>query len=129
VTEFGLYLNIGTIVALVGGSGGVVWKLSRIEKAMRDDMDAQVDNLQRDIARLERDASARGDIYRHEFGETAGAIRQKIHDVEVFSRDHFISKDTFSATVGRIEKMFESFGDRLERRFDKIDERFDKLAD
>jgi hypothetical protein len=119
----------GIMLSVVGMAVKTTRAISKSETELRSDMDAQVDNLQRDIARLERDAIARGDTYRQEFGETAAALRTKIHEVEVFSRDHFISKDTFSATVGRIEKMFENFGDRLERRFDKIDERFDKLAD
>ena len=118
-------LLLSFVVAVVKTTRAV----SKAETEIRSDMGAEVDNLQRDISRLEREAMARGDTYRQEFGETAAALRTKIHEVEVFSRDHFISKDTFSATVGRIEKMFESFGDRLERRFDKIDERFDKLAD
>lgn len=119
----------GLFVTVIGFTIRTTRAISEENSELRSDMDAQVENLQRDVSRLEREAMARGDTYRQEFGETAAALRTKIHEIEVFSRDHFISKDTFVQTIGRIEKMFESFGDRLEKRFDKIDERFDKLTD
>lgn len=119
----------GLLATVIGMAVKTTRAISRSESEIRSDMDAQVENLQRDVSRLEREAMARGDTYRSEFGETAAALRTKIHEVEVFSRDHFIGKDTFAATVGRIEKMFENFGDRLEKRFDKIDERIEKLTD
>ena len=140
MADLAIYISGGTALAAVGYAIKITWQISRIEQKVRADaatgdkelgesMDAQIDNLQRDIVRFHRSGMEKSDVIIREFGETASAIRQKLHDVEVFSRDHFISKDTFSATVGRIEKMFENFGDRLEKRFDKIDERFDKLAD
>lgn len=127
------------IGALVGGGGlfltviGMAIKttraISKAETEIRSDMDAQVENLQRDVSRLEREDMARGDTYRQEFGETAAAIRTKIHEVEVFSRDHFISKDTFASTIGRFEKALDNLGDRIEKRFDKFAERIDKMND
>ena len=140
MADLAIYISGGTALAAAGLLIRLTWQISRIEQKVRADaakgdkelgesMDAQIDNLQRDIIRFHRSGMEKSDVIIREFGETASAIRQKLHDVEVFSRDHFISNDTFSATVGRIEKMFENFGDRLEKRFDKIDERFDKLAD
>lgn len=122
MAEYGLYLNIGTIVALVGGVASIVWKLSRVEKEIRDDMDAQIDNLQRDVQGLTRDSLGRAETLRHETGEMGSAIRQKIHDVEMFTRDTFVRKDTFEAVMNRIEKSIEKLGDRLEEKIDKMKE-------
>lgn len=122
MAEYGLYLNIGTIVALVGGVASIVWKLSRVEKEIRDDMDAQIDNLQRDVQGLTRDSLGRTETLRHETGEMGSAIRQKIHDVEMFTRDTFVRKDTFEAVMNRIEKSIEKLGDRLEEKIDKMKE-------
>lgn len=77
------------------------------------------EDFKKDIARLEREARERGDTYRNEFGETCSAIRQKIHDVEVFSRDHFVSKDSFEAVIDRFERTVEKMTDRLETKFEK----------
>lgn len=77
------------------------------------------DESKRDIARLEQDARERGDTYRNEFGETCSAIRQKIHDIEVFSRDHFVTKDNFESAIRRIENSFDKMTDRLENKLDQ----------
>lgn len=121
------------IGALIGGAGLLVSvitvavkstrALSKAETEIRADMDAQVDNLQRDVSRLEREAMVRGDTYRQEFGETASAIRQKLHDVEVFTRDHFVSKDSFELVVGRLEKSIEKLGDKIEDKLDRMFQR------
>jgi hypothetical protein len=83
-------------------------------------MDAQIDNVQRDIKTMERDSLARAETLRHETGEMGSAIRQKIHDVEMFTRDTFVRKDTFEAVMTRIEKSIDKLGDRLEEKIDKM---------
>ena len=87
------------------------------------------DDFQKQISRLEHEARERGDTYRNEFGETCAAIRQKIHDVEVFFRDHFVSKDSFEAVVGRFERTLEKMTERLETKFDKAVEHFHQRPD
>jgi hypothetical protein len=113
----GLFLSVITVAVKSTRA------LSKAETEIRADMDAQVDNLQRDVSRLEREAMVRGDTYRQEFGETASAIRQKLHDVEVFTRDHFVSKDSFELVVGRLEKSIEKLGDKIEDKLDRMFQR------
>lgn len=117
-----IYISGGTALAAVGLVARLTWQLSRVEKSVRDD-------TRRDISRLEREAVARGETYRQEFGETAAAIRQKIHDVEVFARDHFVSKDSFEAVINRFERTVEKMTDRLETKFDKAVEHFHQRSD
>lgn len=122
MADLAIYISGGTAVAAVGLAIRVTWSLSRIEKSLRDDM-------RKDVSRLEREAVVRGESYRQEFGETAAAIRQKIHDVEVFSRDHFVSKDTFETVIGRFERTVEKMTDRLEMKFDRAIEHFHQRPD
>lgn len=131
-----MYLSVGTLVAVIGYAVRLTWKVRDIERDIQkntdeqiDKVDAQIDNVSRDLTNHQALTADRFETMRQNTGEMGAALRGKIHEFEVFSRDHFIGKDTFAATIGRIEKMFENFGDRLERRFDKIDERFDKLDD
>jgi hypothetical protein len=112
VADLAIYISGTAALSAVGLAIRVTWLLSRIEKSLRDDM-------RKDVSRLEKEAVVRGESYRQEFGETAAAIRQKIHDVEVFSRDHFVSKDSFEAVVSRFERTVEKMTDRLETKFDK----------
>jgi hypothetical protein len=122
VADLAIYISGTAALSAVGLAIRVTWLLSRIEKSMRDDM-------RKDVSRLEREAVVRGEGYRQDFGETAAAIRQKIHDVEVFSRDHFVSKDTFETVIGRFERTVEKMTDRLEMKFDKAIEHFHQRPD
>lgn len=122
MSELAIYISGGTALAVVGYAVKITWQASRLEKSMRED-------FKKDIARLEQDARDRGDTYRNEFGETCAAIRQKIHDIEVFSRDHFVSKDSFEALASRFERTLEKMTDRLETKFDKAVERFHQRPD
>lgn len=128
-TEFGFYLNLGTILALVGSVGAGVWRFSRVEKAildagkqgdeeLRNEMEAKFENVGRDVLRLERDNTGRAEIMRHETGEMGAALRAKIHEVEMFTRDTFVSKQSFEIVINRMEKMMDKLGDRLESKLD-----------
>lgn len=121
MADVGVYIGIGTFaMAVVGYAIKLTWQVGRIEQEVRDDMDAQIDNVQRDIKTMERDSLARAETLRHETGEMGSAIRQKIHDVEMFTRDTFVRKDTFEAVMTRIEKSIDKLGDRLEEKIDKM---------
>lgn len=121
MADVGIYIGIGTFaMAVVGYAIKLTWQVGRIEQEVRDDMDAQIDNVQRDIKTMERDSLARAETLRHETGEMGSAIRQKIHDVEMFTRDTFVRKDTFEAVMTRIEKSIDKLGDRLEEKIDKM---------
>ena len=121
MADVGIYIGIGTFaMAVVGYAIKLTWQVSRVEQEVRDDMDAQIDNVQRDIKTMERDSLARAETLRHETGEMGSAIRQKIHDVEMFTRDTFVRKDTFEAVMTRIEKSIDKLGDRLEEKIDKM---------
>jgi hypothetical protein len=122
VADLAIYISGGTALAVVGYAVKITWQLSRVEKSVRED-------LQREITRLEQEARERSDTYRNEFGETCAAIRQKIHDVEVFSRDHFVSKDSFESVFGRIERSFEKMTERLEGKLEKAVEIFHQRPD
>ncbi len=69
------------------------------------------------------------EMMRREFGETGLALRQKITDVELYVRDHFVSKGTFTQVAsdldGDIKEMRTEIRDdlkRLESKIDKINE-------
>jgi len=76
-------LAINILVVLVGGA----WKLGRVELALREA-----------IAHSEQEVEARIDRNSREFGEVASALRAKITEVELYTRDNFIRRDAFLAT-------------------------------
>lgn len=125
MADYGIYLSFGTLVALVFGTGGIVWKFSRIEKENREWAEALIDNLRRDTLQLEREGVGRAEALRQETGEVGHALRSKIHEVETWNRDTFVRKDSFNMVISRIEGALEKMGDRLES---KIDKAVDRLA-
>lgn len=124
MADTSFYVSIGTAAAVVGYAIRATWVVRTLEKEMRENFDAQIDNVQRDVVKLERSNIDRGEAIMREFGETCAAIRQKLHDVEVYTRDTFVRKDSFELVVGRLEKSLEKMTDRLETKIDKAVERF-----
>lgn len=120
----GIAASVTFIIGLIAHAMKLTWKVSKLDaeirQELREEFDAQLDNMQRDIKKLEDEAM---DIYRRQVGETNAAIRQKIHDVETWNRDTFVRKDSFETVVGRIEKSLEKLGDRFEEKMEKILER------
>lgn len=130
-TDFGLYLNVGTLLALIGSVATGVWKFAQIERSIRDagvngdqelreEMEAKVENVARDILRVERDSVGRAEIMRQETGEVGAALRTKIHEIEVYTRDNFVSNRSFDAVINRIEAVMDKLGDRLEAKIDRL---------
>jgi len=125
VNEIGPYVALATFaLAVIAYAVKLTWQVRSIDKEARDYMDAQIDNVQVDIKAVERGSVDRADTLRHETGEMGSALRTKIHEIEVYTRDTFVRKDSFELVVGRIEKSIEKMTDKLEDKIDKAVERF-----
>lgn len=123
--ELEVYIAIGALfLALIAHVVRVTWKAREVEKEIREDFDAHIENLERDVAKIVRENQQRTETLRHEAGEMGAAIRQKLHEIEVYARDTFVRKDAFEAAVTRLENSFERGVDKLE---DKIDKAIDRL--
>jgi hypothetical protein len=122
--EYGIYFGGATLaLSLIAYAVKLTWKVSDVEKKLRDDMDAKVENMQIEIANEVKANVERADTIRREFGETAAAIRQKMHDMETWNRDEFVRIGSFELVVARLEKSMEKLGDRFEEKLDKMVER------
>ena len=126
------YLTVGGVIALLGIIAYAVkltWKVRDIENDLRESLDAQVENLMRDVIRIERDSQGRAETLRHETGEVGAALRTKVHEVEVWTRDTFVRKDSFEMVIGRLEKSIEKLGDKIEDKMERIVERIQHRQD
>lgn len=123
MSDYGVYLSLGTFAAIIFGTGGAVWKLARSEKETREWTEALVDNLRRDLNEVDRMCVSRGDDIRKEAGELGHALRTKIHEVETWNRDTFVRTDSFEIVINQIRTSLEKNFDKLETKIDKIDER------
>jgi hypothetical protein len=103
-------LALNVVVALVG----LTWGLSKIRDTIRDEIETH---------RIAFDADIDG--LRREFGETAQAIRQKINDVEIWGRDNYVKKDSFTTVTDRISREILSIAERLDKRLERMEIKID----
>ncbi len=104
VALLGLAFNL--LVTVIGG----VWKLSRLELALRGAIDEST-----------KEVDERIDRHVRYFGEAVAAVRQKVVEVEIFARDTFVRKDEFGSQI-------KDLGDRLEARLDRLESKIDTRA-
>lgn len=130
--EYGIYISVATLLALIAHAVRATWHLRGIEIEIRADMEAQNDNLQRDIGKmggeitkLEKSGMERAETLRHEFGETGNALRTRMHEMETWNRDTFVRKESFEMVISRIEKTFEKSVEKLEKSIEKLGDRFE----
>ena len=130
--EVGIYLSVGTILALIAGLWGVARKFTKLEsnvenaeearandKREREMLEAKIENMSRDVTALDRDSVSRLDALRLETGEMGAALRQKIHEVEISSRDRI---DVMSASI---RESIDKLGERLELKIERVMQRRD----
>lgn len=130
MADIGTDIALATFgLAILAYAVKLTWQVSRIEQEQRDYVDAQVENLQRDISEAKASSLDRAETIRHETGEMGSALRQKIHEIEVWSRDSFVRKESFELVISRIEKSIEKMTDKLEDKLDKAVARFERRQD
>ena len=106
VSVASLLLNIG--IAAIAAT----WGISKIRIT-----------VSQEIAKQRTDFDARLLQHAREFGETASAIRAKVHEVELWARDTFVRRESFLRVVDEVRTGFSDLGARLEKRMGQIEER------
>src|SRR6266702_702768 len=132
VNDYGIYINIATLIAIVGGIVKITLHVSdgqaKLDKAI-DQSEAELKQDMTDLERRltamvenkERESFARADVLRQadealmrHAGELGNALRTKIHEFETWSRDEFVRKGSFEMVVGRLEKSIERIGEKID---------------
>src|SRR5262249_53721318 len=98
-----------------------VWTLSKTSQRLNSRIDASKLDFERRLAIKSDDAVAK-------FGETVRAIREKISEMELWNRDHFVNRQTFDATISQTSDTLPGLEDKIEARFDKLDEKLSKMS-
>lgn len=125
----------GLLVVIASGGSGVIWKLGqnkteiidRIAKTrdgytaalalMRQDFDREIDVLRREIEASER----RG-------AEPIHAMREKVSTVELYIRDHYVSKREYERDHAQLLLALRSMQEAIEKRLDAYEERIEKVV-
>src|SRR5690348_11659272 len=103
-----MWEHAGLIVAAVGFLLQLGINLVAVTRAL----DKTEASLRQTITETKDEIEERQDRMAREFGETAQAIRQKIHEVETWARDEFMRKEDYDVVREDIVRM----ADKLEAR-------------
>ncbi len=124
--------------------GILIWTgsraLSRMEVAIRTDLNIQKDGIILYVNNYKREMDAQRDVDLRMMGETVSALRNKISEVELYIRDNFARRESVHTLGGRLEtqigvldeKLEDQIGEvynKIEQRFDKLDEKLDEKID
>lgn len=107
----GFFVNL--VVMIVGGT----WKLGRMQAALTEA-----------VLTHKREVGEEFSIVRREFGEAVSALRQKVTDVEIWSRDNFARRDSVHTLGGRLETQMMQLEERLSGQLEKLDKRLEKIS-
>lgn len=108
-TIAGFGVNLAVIV--IGG----VWKLSQLEGSLR-----------RAIEESRKELDDRFDVQTREFGETSAALRQKIHNVEIWARDTFMRRDGFYKVKDDLTAEIKTVRDELRTDLRRMEAKLDE---
>ena len=120
ITVFGFALNL--VVLAVGGT----WKLTRVEASINATITKHKEEADEKLIELERSWENRTVESERRFGEVGTALRQKIHEIETWSRDQFMRKESFNEGISRVEKTLDENNKRMETRLMRIENKIDR---
>lgn len=81
--------------------------------------------LSKAIADSKNEIDERVDRQGRDFGEVAIALRNKIHEVEMWSRDNFVRGDNFYKVSENFTASIGKLGDKIEERLERMEGKID----
>lgn len=105
---------ISLIATLLLMTAGGVWKLSRVESALRKDITDSRDEIEEKQRQHSR-----------EFGETVAAIRQKVADVELYGANNYVRREGFYKVQEALTADIKAMGDKIELRLSRMETKID----
>lgn len=109
--DWGVIIAAGSLELVILTSAiGVVWKLSRVEVALR------AESTEKYAALLA------------EFTEKHAALSAKTYQVEIWARDEFVRRGSFEAVIARMERGFGDLRTEIAQRLDKMADRIEHIS-
>lgn len=90
--------------------------------------DQSYKHIEERLIEIEREIRTTSDATQRNFGETVHAMQQKIHEIETWSRDEFVRKQSFEQGIDRVEKTLAVRDERLEHRLERIEQKLDEVT-
>jgi hypothetical protein len=108
------------VLTAVGMMQAAAWKLSKVVidlkgaiSAVKLEIESKAAEVERHHAQKIAEVIERSNAVVHDFGETISALRLKIHEVEMWSRDNFVRRDGFYKVRDDLKADIREMGDEL----------------
>jgi hypothetical protein len=112
-------------VSLMGSAIAGTWVLGKSRDKVHAKINAVATEINEKIdaktRELENKINSEADISSNRFGDSLSAMRQKLTDVELWNRDNFVSKQTFTLVIQETRSSWQRFEDKLDKRLDMIE--------
>lgn len=105
----GFVLNVGVLLVTLS------YKLSQVETRIVERLSAHRSEIDE-----QRDADQKA------IGETFLALRQKIQEVEIWSRDTFARRDSVNSGISRIETQISALDRKMSGGLSRLDDKIDR---
>ena len=96
----------GLSVVIISAACGLVWRVSRVELAIRTETNAELTELRKENS----------------------ALQAKIYQVEIWARDEFVRKGSFELVVAQIETSMRDLGLKIESAVEKMTAKIEKIS-
>jgi len=93
---------LGFLVTIVVTTGGTVWAVGNIKTELMKTIALHREEIDKELRLLKDEQALASQTTMSQSGEGLKAIREKVNQVELFMRDEFVRKDTFSRVVDQI---------------------------
>lgn len=113
------WLAAGTFAfTVIGTAITTTWRVGRTLDARDGALvklmaDHELSDVQR-FAAVRTEISENCETIRHDFGETGIALRQKMHEMEMWGRDNHLQKRTFEIVTSEIKDSLKSITDKVD---------------
>ena len=118
-------LGLNLVLALKSGSWGMADRLTAMEKAIMDAVNANKHEVDKEIDVLRAEIYTSIEVSERRFGETAEAIRHKVNDVELYIRDTYARRDSLLLFMQESRDLIKDSVTRLEVRLDRMEKKID----
>jgi hypothetical protein len=109
--QWGIIISAGgLLIVVLSAVGGLVWRLSRIEIAIRNEYTEEVAAIRAEHAR------------------EIASLSAKLYQVEIWARDEFVRKGSFETVIARMEKGFGDLRNEIAQRLDKMTDRIEHIV-
>lgn len=119
--------GISFFVQLMVLVGAGVMGFQKHNKAMQDAIAQTRIESAAEISRLRNEIHEENRVLLSQFGDSIASIRQKVQDVEIWSRDTFVREKDFRPIVTSLQRSIEALGEKFDMKLDKIEVKIDRL--